>query len=132
VPDALWQRILPLLPLAPARPRGVVPRRVPGQAGRLDIPASGAAPGVAGGVGRDSDSLPARADRLDRDGVDPPIRDRSERLPTDNRMTKQTLQRRQALAPGANGRPGRAAYCPAALKPTICMTQLPFCGAVAL
>jgi transposase len=29
LPDALWQRIQPLLPPAPARPRGGVPRRVP-------------------------------------------------------------------------------------------------------
>jgi transposase len=35
LPDALWQRIQPLLPPAPARPRGEVPRRVPGQRGDL-------------------------------------------------------------------------------------------------
>jgi transposase len=29
LPDELWQRIKPLLPPAPARPRGGVPRRVP-------------------------------------------------------------------------------------------------------
>ena len=29
LPDGLWQRIQPLLPPAPARPRGGVPRRVP-------------------------------------------------------------------------------------------------------
>jgi transposase len=29
LPDALWQRIQPLLPPAPARPRGGVPRRFP-------------------------------------------------------------------------------------------------------
>ena len=29
LPDELWQRIQPLLPPAPARPRGGVPRRVP-------------------------------------------------------------------------------------------------------
>jgi transposase len=29
LPDQLWQRIKPLLPPAPARPRGGVPRRVP-------------------------------------------------------------------------------------------------------
>jgi transposase len=31
--DALWQRIKPLLPLAPARPCGGVPRRVPDRNG---------------------------------------------------------------------------------------------------
>jgi transposase len=29
LPDALWQRIQPLLPPAPARPRGGVPRHIP-------------------------------------------------------------------------------------------------------
>jgi transposase len=29
LPEELWQRIQPLLPSAPARPRGGVPRRVP-------------------------------------------------------------------------------------------------------
>src|SRR5919198_3031582 len=29
LPDGLWQRIQPLLPAPPARPRGGVPRRVP-------------------------------------------------------------------------------------------------------
>jgi transposase len=29
LPETLWQRIQPLLPPAPARPRGGVPRRVP-------------------------------------------------------------------------------------------------------
>ena len=29
LPDALWQRIQPLLPAPPPRPRGGVPRRVP-------------------------------------------------------------------------------------------------------
>jgi transposase len=33
LPDALWQRIKPLLPLAPARLRGGVPRRVPDRNG---------------------------------------------------------------------------------------------------
>jgi transposase len=31
LPEALWQRIQPLLPPSPARPRGGVPRRVPGR-----------------------------------------------------------------------------------------------------
>jgi transposase len=33
LPDELWQRIKPLLPPAPARPRGGVPRRVPDRNG---------------------------------------------------------------------------------------------------
>jgi hypothetical protein len=39
LPDALWQRTQPLLPPAPARPRGGVPRRVPDRncVGRADL-----------------------------------------------------------------------------------------------
>jgi hypothetical protein len=46
---------------------------------------------------------------------------------------------KQAMRPGgvppASGSQSgteRLTYCPAALKATICMTQVPFCGAVAL